>query len=78
MRWEIQNSYAIGDFGRALQLYDRAYDLKLFDLGELSIMRGQFRYLAIFGSDLGVPLKEMYWEPSVYEGKPLVLCNLNK
>lgn len=65
-RWEILNSYAIGDFDRALQLFDRAVSLKLEDSGNLLIMRGQFRYLEVFGPELDVPLTDIFWEPAVY------------
>jgi hypothetical protein len=65
VRWEILNSYAIGDFDRALQLYNRADDLQLLDSASIRIMRGQFRYLEIFGSEFDIPLTEMFWEPAV-------------
>ena len=47
-RWEILNSYLIRDWERALQLYKRAEELQILETSELQVVRGQFRFLAVY------------------------------
>jgi tetratricopeptide (TPR) repeat protein len=83
MRWEILNSYSIGDWARAGKLYDRAEELGLLDKKEILLLRAQFNYLQIFGCiiaeclrfffrprefpDSRYGLGSLNWEPRVYE-----------
>jgi tetratricopeptide (TPR) repeat protein len=65
IRWEILNSYAISDWKRALKLYSIAEESNLLDLCDLQLIRGQFRYLLVFGPKLGLELESLWWEPKL-------------
>lgn len=65
IRWEILNSYAAADWNRALKLYNIAEESNLLDIGDLQIMRGQFRYLQVFGAEMWVGLDLLWWEPKL-------------
>jgi len=66
IRWEILNSYAVGDWDRALKLYDRAGEPGPLELTDLQLMRGQFRYLLVYASEFELGLYLLWWEPKVY------------
>ena len=65
IRWEILNSYAISDWKRALKLYSIAEESNLLDLCDLQLIRGQFRYLLVFGPKFEVELDSLWWEPKI-------------
>jgi tetratricopeptide (TPR) repeat protein len=79
VRWEILNSFLIEDWDRATRLYNRAEDLQLKSVGEIAVLRGQFRFLTVFGgrieenvrkllnsSDIRLALNSLFWEPEIY------------
>lgn len=79
VRWEILNCYLIEDWDRATRLYNRAEDLQLKSAGEIAALRGQFRFLTVFGgrieenvrrlldrSDIRVALNSLFWEPRIF------------
>lgn len=78
-RWEISNSYLVKDWDRANSLYNRAEELRLKSDGEIAVLRGQFRFLTVFGNrveenvrrvlkrdDVRVGLNTLFWEPRIY------------
>jgi tetratricopeptide (TPR) repeat protein len=66
--WEILNSYASRDcWDRALQLLARAEQMKLKDRREIQAIRGQLRFLEVFGDEMEVPLDSLEWEPRILE-----------
>lgn len=72
VRWEILNSYLVSDWDRALKLYNRVEELELLEHSELQVLRGQFRFLAVYFCAVA-PAKEdgldsLQWEPVVYYG----------
>jgi len=69
IRWEIINSYAISDWDRALELYNRAEELGARPQAELQAMRGQFNYLRVFGRAMEAPLESLIWRPGVVTGE---------
>jgi tetratricopeptide (TPR) repeat protein len=73
IRWEILNSYAISDWKRALKLYSIAEESNLLDLCDLELIRGQFRYLLVFGPKLGFELESLWWEPKILGADSLLL-----
>jgi hypothetical protein len=79
VRWEILNCYLIEDWDRATRLYNRAEDLQLKSAGEIATLRGQFRFLTVFGgrieqnvrrlldrSDIRLALNSLFWEPRIF------------
>lgn len=66
VRWEILNSYAIEDWDRANALYHKAEGEKLLDDAEMRAIRGQFKYLSVFGPRLDMKLSTLIWEPKLY------------
>jgi tetratricopeptide (TPR) repeat protein len=69
IRWEILNSYAIRDWDRALKLYNRAEELGFKNKGETQAMRGQFRFLVVFGDEFGLDLDSLQIKPHIYEAR---------
>src|ERR1039457_4952294 len=78
-RWEILNSYLACDWDRVVLLYNRAEDLKLKNLGEIAVLRGQFKFLFVFGrsieqdvrrivktEEIRLTLESLCWEPKIY------------
>jgi hypothetical protein len=76
---EILNSYLACDWDRAVLLYNRAEDLKLKNLGEIAVLRGQFKFLFVFGrsieqdvrrivktEEIWLTLESLCWEPKIY------------
>src|SRR2546428_114789 len=66
IRWEILNSYTIKDMDRALELYNKTQHLGLLDPAELYLLRGQFRFLRVFGPKLDEGFDPLMWEPKNY------------
>jgi tetratricopeptide (TPR) repeat protein len=69
IRWEILNSYSIRDWGRALKFYERAEELGIKDLAEIQAMRGEFRFLVVFGDEFCLALDSLETEPQVHEAR---------
>jgi tetratricopeptide (TPR) repeat protein len=54
----------VRDWKRALRLYNRAEEL--LDPTDLQLMRGQFRYLLVYGPEIELELDSLWWEPKAY------------
>jgi tetratricopeptide (TPR) repeat protein len=69
IRWEILNSYSIRDWGRALKFYERAEEMGIKDQAQIQAMRGQFRFLVVFGDEFGLALDSLDTEPQIHEAR---------
>lgn len=72
LKWEISNSYSIADWPRALELYNRAEQAPELDRAQLNLLRGQFRFLWVFGPKMDKEFNLSEWEPKLYQSDPLL------
>src|SRR5437867_3105076 len=59
IKWEIPNACAAQDWENARRLYDRAYDLGLFDKTHIQLLRGHFHFLVAFHKALESTINEL-------------------
>jgi tetratricopeptide (TPR) repeat protein len=79
LRWEVLNSYLIHDWERAARFYNRAEELGLCKPNEIAVLRGQFRFLVVFGDSIEkdvrrflkndkirLSLDSLFWNPAIF------------
>jgi tetratricopeptide (TPR) repeat protein len=76
LRWEILNSYLVEDWDRATRLYNRAEDLQLQSAGEIAALRGQFRFLAEFGSRIQENVRRLLKRADIRLALNTLFCEL--
>ena len=79
-RWEVLNSYLIHDWERAARFYNRAEEIGLCKPNEIAVLRGQFRFLVVFGDSIEkdvrrflkndkirLSLDSLFWDPVTFQ-----------